>query len=245
MPNSGAPTLSMKTFPQRPSTLEVIEACSVLNGLRSEERQHLAGRSFMAYAEKGEYIWMAGSPSDFSAVIGTGFAKMTRGTARGQEVAVELLGPGQCMGLLVAIEGRPFPLSAIAVTDCWYLKILTAEFMILYNASPTLKDQVVRSIGPRLRKAYDMVTRLSSGKVEERLAVVLFILAGSYGHETESGLQLDVPLTRQDLSEMAGTTTETTIRVLSKWQKLGIVSTERQVITILNQAKLERVIQDG
>jgi CRP/FNR family transcriptional regulator len=167
---------------------------------------------------------------------------MTKNSAQGSEIALEIIGPGQYIGLLAAIEGDVFPLNAVAITSTWYLKVPTTVLMKLYNDQPDLKDQVVRSIGPRLRKAHDMMSRLSSGTVEERLAAVLFILTDSYGNRTGSQVTLTVPLTRQDLSEMAGTTVETTIRVMSKWQKEGIVATHHQIITILREDLLTKAI---
>jgi CRP/FNR family transcriptional regulator len=168
---------------------------------------------------------------------------MTRGTTHGQEIVMELLGPGQCLGLYAAIEGRPFPLSAVAVTHAWYVKIPTSVLLPVYRESDLLKDQMVRNLSPRLRKAHEMMARLSSGRVEERIAAILFILADTYGSRSDHRLQLHVPLTRQDISEMAGTTVETTIRVLSRWQKDGVVCTERQVITILDPPRLEEILQ--
>lgn len=235
--------LSHHAVPDRPSNQAVIEACTLLNALDPADRLALADASFLAYAERGELIWLAGSPSDFSAVVGVGFVKMTKSTPHGQEVAVELLGPGKCLGLIAAIEGRVFPLSAIAVTNTWYLKIPTRAVAPIYQKSGALKDSVVRSIGPRLRKAHDMMTRLSSGRVEERLAAVLLILADSYGTRGETGVRLQVPLTRQDLSEMAGTTVETTIRIMSRWQKDGLVETEHQSITIRNEDVLAEALR--
>lgn len=229
-------------FPQRPSNVSTIEACSLLNALSPTERGVLAAHSFMAYAERGELIFLHGAPADFVGVVGNGFVKMSRSTSAGQEVALELLGPGQVFGLLAAIEGRCFPLSATAVTNCWYLKIPVTPFMKVYNAGAGLKDMVIRNVAPRLRKAHDMMLRLSTGRVEERIAAVLFILADSYGVPTEEGTQLTVPLTRQDIAEMAGTTVETTIRILSRWQKDGLVCTERQVITLRNEAALQSMI---
>jgi CRP/FNR family transcriptional regulator len=227
--------MSRNSIPERPSNIAVLEACTMLNALSADERLELAQSSFMAYAERGESIWMAGSASDFVALVGIGFVKMCKSTPQGQEVALELLGPGQCFGLMAAIEGRAFPLSAVAVTNVWYLKIPTRQILSIYEQSGTLKDRVVRNIGPRLRKAHDMMTRLSSGRVEERLAAVLFILADSYGTRDDSGVHLQVPLTRQDLSEMAGTTVETTIRIMSRWQKEGLVSTNQQTISIIDE----------
>jgi len=196
----------------------------------------------MAYAERGETIWAAGAPSEIVAVVGAGFIKMTKTSPTGQEVAVELLGPGQCFGLLAALEGRAFPLNAVSVTKCWYIKIPTRSLQPIYLSSASLKDQVVRNIGPRLRRAHDMMSRLSSGRVESRIAAVLLILADSYGVESDAGIVLGVPLTRQDVSEMAGTTVETTIRVMSKWQKEGFIRTDQKHIAILRTDALSDAI---
>jgi CRP-like cAMP-binding protein len=233
----------MGTVPDRPSNQSVIQACTLLNGLDESHRERLIDCSHMAYAERGETIWIAGQSSEFSGVVGVGFVKMTRSSPHGAEVAVELLGPGQCFGLMAAIEGREYPLTASAVTNCWYLKLPTREVQAIYSKSEAMKDQIVRSIGPRLRRAHEMMSRLSSGSVEERIAAVLFILAGSYGRSTSDGLTIEVPLTRSDISEMAGTTTETTIRVMSRWQKQGLVTTDKHVVTIRDEVALNRLLR--
>lgn len=233
----------MPSGPEQPSVISVIEACSMMNALSAEERAQMAAQSFMAFADRTEAIWMAGAPSEFFAIVGTGFVKMTRTTPQGAEVAVELLGPGQCFGVIVALEGRIFPLSASAVTPCWYLKVPTRVLQDLYKESLQLKDQMLRSLAPRLRKAHDMMARMSTGKVEQRIAAVLLILAESYGRTGKlGGVRLNVPLTRQDISEMAGTTVETCIRVMSKWQKAEIVTTEHQVITLRNMEALNAAL---
>jgi CRP/FNR family transcriptional regulator len=229
-------------IPERPSNIAAVEACSVLNALAEEDRQELAGESYMAYAARGEVIFTAGAPSEMVCIVGTGFVKMTRTSAAGQEMSVELLGPGQCFGLLVAIEGRAYPLSAVAVTNCWYLKVPTRTLLPYYQRSGAFKDNVVRSIGPRLRKAHEMMARLSSNRVEERIAAVILILASSYGVREEGQVRLAVPLTRLDVAEMAGTTVETAIRTFSRWQKAGILATDHQRITILKEDQLESVV---
>ncbi|HWA83517.1 MAG TPA: Crp/Fnr family transcriptional regulator [Fimbriimonadaceae bacterium] len=243
MPIRSAIDVAVGSMPERPANESVIEACCLLEGLPPHVCERLAANSFMAYADKGEMIWMAGAPAEFCSVVGIGFVKMSKGTPHGQEVILELLGPGQAFGLMAAIEGRDFPLSATAVTNCWYLKIPARELVACYEESPALKDRIVRTVGRRLRKAQDMAARMSSGKAEERIAAILFILADSYGRETEGGLELTVPLTRQDVAEMAGTTMETAIRVLSKWQKEGFVSTVHRCITILEADRLAEILQ--
>lgn len=229
-------------LPEKPSVLSVLASCTVLNGLSENEREGMSETCFMAFAERGELIWLSGSVVQFVAIVGTGFVKMTRTTPQGSEVAVELLGPGQCLGLLAAVEGRVYPLNAIAVTNTWYLKIPITTFLDLYGANSVLRDTMLRSLGPRLRRAHEMMSRMSSGKIEQRLAAVLLILVDSYGNDSENGVALSVPLTRQDLGEMAGTTVETAIRVMSKWQKSGVLTTNHQWITIQDVRLLEAMV---
>lgn len=111
MRNEAILSQEMLEVPEKPSVLSVLVSCSALNTLDEQQREVLCNESFMAYAERGEMIWLAGSTMQFVAICGTGFIKMTRTTPKGSEVAVELLGPGQCLGLIAAIEGRVYPLT--------------------------------------------------------------------------------------------------------------------------------------
>ena len=107
-----------------------------------------------------------------------------------------------------------------------------------------MKISLVIKADPKdgLRRAHDMMARMSTGKVEQRIAAVLLILMDSCGIGVEGGTRLNVPLTRQDISEMAGTTVETTIRVMSKWQKANLIETAHQVITINQPEALQRAL---
>lgn len=222
-----------------------IESCTLLDALTAAERESLVDRTFLAFADRGETIWLAGAPSEFCAVVPIGFVKMTRSTPSGQEVAVDLLGPGQAYGILVALEGKPFPLSAIAVTSCWYLKLPTRVLQEIYEKRPALKDRIVRSLSPRQMRAHSMMARLSAGSAEERIAAVLLILSESFGIVKGSRVRITVPLTRQVIGEMAGTTVETTIRVMSRWQKDGVLRTEHQVLTISDASKVEKILESN
>jgi len=128
------------------------------------------------------------------------------------------------------------------VTNCWYLKVPTRAIHEVYQTNERLRDSLLRSLAPRLRKAHEMMARMSSEKIEQRLAAVLLILAESYATDSEDGTVLTVPLTRQDLAEMAGTTVETAIRVMSKWQKQQVLSTNHQWITIRSIPALEDLL---
>lgn len=230
--------VTMPRFPARPTVASVLASSTLLNTLSAEDRDYLAGNCHLAFAERGQVIWLDGRSVDFFGVVGVGFVKMVKSTEMGQEVTQEIMGPGQIFGMLGIIDGGGCPLSARTVMHTWYLKVPRGHFMPIYERSVALHKTVVVRTTLRLRQAHDMLARLSTATVETRLAAVLIMLAESYGRSTSDGIVIDVPLTRQDLAEMAGTTVESTIRVMSKWQKQSLVQTLAKVVTLKEPDRL-------
>lgn len=229
----------MRDLTDAPTKLQVLRASTLLNSLTEPEVGELASTSHMAFAERGSVIWLNGADIDFFGVVGIGFVKMMRSTAVGQDVTTELMGPGQVFGLLGVLDGTGCPQTAQAVCNTWYLKVNKREFLAVYRENTVLKEHLLRRTSQRLRGSFEMFARMSTGKVEQRIAAILFMLADSYGTDNGEGIVLEVPLTRQDIAEMAGTTVETTIRTLSSWQKQRIVETNHKQITILDQRVLK------
>lgn len=222
----------------KPTIDSVVHSSTLLNSISDEERSQLAGASHLAFADRGEIIWFNGAETSFIGLVGSGFVKMVRSSPQGHDLTAEIMGPGQIFGLMGAIEGAGCPLSARAVTQTWYLKLPKAEMLRIYSGSPRLKERLLLRTTTRLRQAYEMMARMASGKVEQRLAAILLVLKEGYSEPVGQGFRLTVPLTRQDLAELAGTTVETTIRVLSRWQKEGILDSQDRTLTILNEASL-------
>jgi CRP-like cAMP-binding protein len=227
----------------RPSIEQIVESSTLLNVLTEEQRTSIRDAARLVKAERGEYIWLSGDMVDYFGLVGTGFVKMVRSTGDANDATLEIMGPGQIFGMLGTVEGSGCPLSAIAVTQTYYLRIPKYVFLPIYRQSDALKDKLIRRSAVRLHTANDMLARMSTGRVEERIAAILFVLADSYGHRNGQTIQLTIPLTRQEIAEMAGTTVETTIRTLSKWQKERLVSTKSHLITILDEAALNDILR--
>jgi CRP/FNR family transcriptional regulator len=234
--------LELIDLTERPSVQSILRCSTLLNALTEEELAKLASVSRVARAHRGDYIWLNGAETDFFGIAGTGFVKMVRSCAEGMDVTLELMGPGQVFGMSGAITGRGCPLSAVAVTDLWYLRVPKSSFLEIYRKNAAMKDRLARRLIIRLQNANDLMARMSTGKVDERIAAILFVLAESYGVRENGRLTLRVPLTRQEISEMAGTTVESTIRTMSRWQKEGVISTERHYVSVLDEDRLSEAL---
>ena len=110
---------------------------------------------------------------------------------------------------------------------------------------PRLASAVIFDLTHRVRHLSDLVQSLAIERVERRLARILLRLARISGEPHEDGVLIKLPLTRQDLADMAGTTVETTIRTLSRMRREGIVDTVHGYMLIRDAERLTRIAEEG
>jgi len=79
---------------------------------------------------------------------------------------------------------------------------------------------------------------MSTEEVERRIAHALLRLAHQGGRKTEDGVLIDFPISRQDIAQMTGTTLHTVSRIMSAWEKVGLVSSGRQRVVICDPHRL-------
>lgn len=170
-----------------------------------------------------QYVFKEGDPSTWFCVVRAGRVRIFRHSRAGKDVVLELLGPGEPFGGVAVIERRPYPASAQTTEPSVVVKIPQEPIVALSERYPSFVREMALMIGRRLRSAHDSVKSLASDPVEARLAATLLRLAEREGARAREGTTLPFHLTRQSLADMAGTTVETTIRVLSRWLKDGLV----------------------
>ena len=102
----------------------------------------------------------------------------------------------------------------------------------------------MRIMAGQIREFQNRVRELSTQRVERRIARTILRLARQSGRKTEQGVLVDLPLSRQDIAEMTGKTLYTVSRVLSDWEKRGLVQSERQQVIITHPHGLVSLAED-
>src|SRR5690606_20959167 len=97
-------------------------------------------------------------------------------------------------------------------------------------------------LGARYRESQTRLRELSTEPVERRIAHTLQRLAAQAGRRTSQGIEIRIPLSRQDLAELAGTTLHTVSRILSSWERDGIVASAHRQVLIRSLDALSAVI---
>ena len=209
--------------------------------LQPDDRRRLAEVARAHSYPKGSVIFSEGEPSDFFITIVTGRVKVYKATPAGKEVILEIFGPGDPLGATAAYEGRPFPASAVALEDTQCVLIPRGGFFALLEQHPSLVRGLLTGLTHRLVELTTRIADLSGARVEARFARLFLKLAKDIGRPGGGGTLIPLPLSRQELADMTGTTIETCIRIMSRWGKENIVRTDKDGFTLLDPDALETV----
>lgn len=192
---------------------------------------------------KGTRIFSEGDPSSFLYTIIKGRVKIVKSIPAGKELILEILGAGDPLGAVAAYESRPYPASAFALEDTTCLVSRQAGFLGLLETCPTLVRGLLVGFSFRLIELTTRLSELTGSRVEARLAQLFLKLADRLG-KPQGGGQVRIPLSlsRQDLADLAGTTIETSIRIMSRWGKGGLVMTEDDGFVLRDRAALEALV---
>jgi CRP/FNR family transcriptional regulator len=204
-----------------------------------EDRERLAAVSQVRTFERGDSIFQEGDDSDFFSIVVTGRVKVFKRTPAGNERILELFGPGEPLGAVAAYESRPYHASAEALEATTCLQIPRQPFFALLEQHPSLVRGLLGSLSLRLVELTTRLAELTGGRIESRFARLFLKLADQLGKDDRGGIFIPMPLARQELADMTGTTIETCIRIMSRWGKDDVLRTEKDGFVLIDRAALE------
>jgi CRP/FNR family transcriptional regulator len=220
---------------------DIFRKTTIFRRLAPEDRGRLASVAHVKSYDKGATIFGEGDPSDSMYTVVTGRVKVSKMTARGTDIILELFGPGDPVGAVAVYESRAYPASATALEPTTCLLIPRKEFFTLLETYPTMVRGLLVGLTHRLVELTVRLTELSGGRVEARLARFLLKLADDMGQRRADGVFIPLALSRQEIADMIGTTIETSIRIMSRWGKDNIVRTDKDGFTVLDRTALDAV----
>jgi len=216
-----------------------IEGLRGFRQLPAADRQEIATATREQRATAGQTLFMERQAADSLWAVKTGLVHIVRHGPEGREIVLEVIPPGELFGAVVAIEDRPYPASAVAAEDSVVWRMPAGLARSLCQKYPTLRATILDQVTSRLRGAHERLRSLALERVEQRLARMLLTLAEKIGQQDNGVTVLSV--TRQELADMIGTTVESTIRITSKWQQAGIVSSSRHRLGLTNPSALRTI----
>jgi len=203
--------------------------------LPGTELERLASHARLKTYDKGETIYSEGDPADNVWVLIKGRIQIFKYTSQGRPLAIESIAPGELFGTLCRLggDGRQYPCTAIASVNSEIVQISDKEFLASYNRYPALVLGVCSLCSQRLQ-AVQGLSCSNQEPVEKRLAMLLLKLQEKHG--------MTLPFTKRELAEQVGTTVETTIRVMSRFQKKGWISSSRGKLQLKALPPIQKLV---
>ncbi len=203
--------------------------------LPAAELDRLSGRARSHTYAKGETVYSEGDVADSIWVLAQGRVQIFKYSSEGRPLAIESIARGELFGTLCRLggNGRQYPCTAIAAVNSDVIQIADREFLDVYNRFPALVIGVCSLCSQRLQAVQGLSCQ-GQEPVEKRLAMLLLTLQKKHGSV--------LPFTKRELAEQAGTTVETTIRIMSRFQKKGWITSSRGKLELKKVQPIEALV---
>lgn len=228
---------------------ELLAESALFRPLSHEERAGLERRLVRRRYEKDEYVFFEGDPAEWLILVAQGRVKMIKHSEGGRETILATFGPGQIVGEVGVLVGDTYPATAQALEPTVTLSLRRDEYVTLVRSHPDLSWALIAELGRRLQRAHETIRSMAVEKVERRVARVLLRMANTAGERLEDtdapgAVRITIPLSRQDIADMAGTVIETAIRTMSKFHRQGLIDTQEGYIILLKPHRLVAIAEE-
>jgi CRP/FNR family transcriptional regulator, cyclic AMP receptor protein len=224
---------SRPSFPPPPGDIESMRAflrsLMPFSALSAEGLEEIAREGREIGAEKGHIFFQEGEPSDAVFVVRSGRVRIQHLHKDGTVRIVCMLAPGDTFCCLPAMDGGRYPAGAVAAERSHVYRLPGGLFRRLMEREPGFATRTVQHFCGRLRMA-SCESCWKSQDAPARLAGKILCMAMKFGD--------DIPLTRRELGELAGTTVETAIRTIKDFERAGWVQLGRAHLRVLDRTAL-------
>ncbi len=189
-----------------------------------------------AYKKKSEVFAEDETPSSIFFII-SGSVKTYKAHPDGKELITNLYKSGDYFGFEPLLENSLYKESAVALEDSEIIVIPKVDFITLLNGHADVSAGFISLLCHKVAQKEQQLLNLAYNSVRQRTAEALLKVS-----------QLNDPkekinISREDLSKIVGTASESVIRVLSEFKEEGLIEIESGKIRVLSADKLEKVVR--
>lgn len=214
----------------------IVRQFNSLRAMSKEELKQVSDSKTTMHLKKGDILFGEGDKLKGVYCVRSGVSKLSKLSANGKDQIVKLAARGEVLGQRSVISEESTNLSAMAVSDMEVCFIPKENITHTLLKNPNFGLEVLRHMAQDLKEADDVIVEISQKTVKQRLAKVFLQLRNNFGEDQDGFLQLI--LSREDISNIVGTATESCIRMISEFKKAGWIRTSGKKIGIRDERSL-------
>jgi len=208
--------------------------------LSEKERGALMAIGRRRRFQSGDTLFHEGDASDWLALLLEGRVKVSYFTEDGREIVLAVRDPGDLLGELSALDGKPRSATVTAMEPVELLTMTADEFNRFLEAHPRVAVALIVALVRRLRETDVRLVEFGAYDSVGRVARRLIELAEKWGRPDDGGIIITVPLSQQELAGWTGSSRESVAKALQMLRSLGWVETERRRLVVRDMAALRR-----
>ncbi len=182
--------------------------------------------------DEGITIFREGDEAERFYLLLDGYVRVIRTTPTGEQIIALHISPGQLFGIAPALRRATYPATTVAAAETLVLSWPVRLWAVFAETYDGFATENYRTVGERLGEIQAKMSELATQAVEQRVAAALLRMVNQSGRKSAEGIEIAFPITRQNISEMTGTTLHTVSRLLSAWEKDGVVKSTRKHIVV-------------
>jgi CRP-like cAMP-binding protein/CheY-like chemotaxis protein len=186
--------------------------------------------------KKKETVYMEDTYSRGVYFVVKGKVKTYKIHEQGKELITEIYKDGDFFGYLALLEKEKHTDSAAALEDTELCFIPKEDFLSLIYRNAGVSRKFIKILSDNIMEKEEKLVNLAYNSVRKKVADILANLANK--NKKEGQALTIINISREDLANLAGTATETTIRTLSDFKDEGLIDIKGGSITIVKPEKL-------
>lgn len=190
-------------------------------------------------------IFGQGEPSTRFQALVSGRIRIAQTGRDGGLALIRLVGPGEPFGSFGMFADGAYPAEATTVAPSVELSWSRADFLQLLERHPKAAINVIALAARRLGELQERLREITTMSAEHRIANALLRLSRTHGRKSDGGLEMVWPLSRRDIAALSATSLYTASRVMTRWERAGIISSASKRISINVVSQLESVLENN
>lgn len=182
--------------------------------------------------DEGAELFRQGHEADRFLLLLDGVARVIRTQPSGEQVILRHIPSGQLIGIAPAMGRTTYPATAVAASESLTLSWPVRLWPQFAERYPGFATETWATVGRRLEQLHEDLAAMATRAVESRVAAAILRMVNQTGRKVEGGIEIAFPVTRSDIAEMTGTTLHTVSRLLSAWERDGIVESRRRHVVV-------------
>jgi CRP-like cAMP-binding protein len=223
--------------------IQELASISLFERLSKEALEKLHALTQRKKYPKGTAVFFQDDPSDSMYVVLSGSAKVYQTSEDGHERILKILKPGEVVGELAMLEGRPRSASVETLEPSELLSLSRKDFEAFGNAHPQVLWELLAEFAERLRRVNEDVLDMSFRDVPYRMLRVLSQLLDHHGEATPEGWRIALPLSVRELASMVGSNPETVGRLLDRYESEGLLKRAGNEWVVPDKKALTRALE--